>query len=279
MLLTIITLLATSDRPVLSTAISVMPTTSSTMSIMFTTFFSTGCAFSPSISIFSDLAISMMFVTRSSNRTAQPLIMFNWRFCKGFVAASNMDPLRPMMPCKGLLNSCPRTAVICAFRSFIAFIVATSVRSWPIAVIVRCGPPPSCTMRVSNICTERPSPSASRKVISTAPELSPLPQASMAVRKPGREASATRSKMLVPTAVCTWMPETLARCSFHATTTPSALIAKIGALARRKRRLMSFFPISTLCSNAPRHSTRSCQFRTTTSADAWRTFSNTSPMV
>mmetsp|Transcript_90611 Transcript_90611/g.261131 ORF Transcript_90611/g.261131 Transcript_90611/m.261131 type:complete len:285 (-) Transcript_90611:380-1234(-) len=277
MLLTMITLLLTKCRPFLSTAISVMPMTSSTTSMMLTGLMS--MASGPASSSLSDFAISMMLVTRSRSRPAQPLIMLKCRFCEGFEVLSNKDALKPMMPWRGLRNSWPRTAVIRVFRSCVAFIAATSVRSCPIAVMAQPSESPSCTMRLMSIFTGRPSVLQPDNEISTALELEPLRHASIADWTLLTQLSGTKSKMLCPTASRSRMPETCAKRSFQACTKPSGVMVKIGALARRNKRYMSSLPASTLRSSAVRSNVMSSQFRTTTSTDAWTTFRKMSPVV
>mmetsp|Transcript_127947 Transcript_127947/g.250538 ORF Transcript_127947/g.250538 Transcript_127947/m.250538 type:complete len:286 (+) Transcript_127947:51-908(+) len=217
-LFTMTTLLPTKGRPLLSTAIWVMPRTSSMMSIILTGRRSMRSP--PDSCSLSALAISMMLVTRSSKRAAQPFIMLSCRFCMTSDVPSDMEPLRPMMPCRGLRNSWPRTAVKRALRSFIAFIAATSVRSCPMAVMVL-GSLPTCSMRARSICTGGCSGDGGCMVISTAPELAPPEQVSSAFFRPSLHDGSTMSKMLLPTASGSRMPEAFSMCSFQATTTPS----------------------------------------------------------
>mmetsp|Transcript_36772 Transcript_36772/g.105907 ORF Transcript_36772/g.105907 Transcript_36772/m.105907 type:complete len:277 (+) Transcript_36772:958-1788(+) len=263
-------------RPLLSTAIFVMLTTSSTTSIMLTGFF--WMASGPEASSFSDLAISMMFVTRSRRRAAQPPIMLRCRFCAAD-ASFAIEPLKPMMPCSGLRSSWPSTAVICFCRAWIAFIAPTSVRSCPMPVIVRRSSSLSWTMSVNSIFTGRWSSASRLSTTSTAPELSPLRQQPRAVRSTAQLPSSTRSKTLAPTACASEMPESRARCSFQAATTPSCVIVRIGALALRKMRLMSSLPASMVRCIPSHNDASSSQFRTTTSTAAWITLTSTSPMV
>mmetsp|Transcript_41501 Transcript_41501/g.72911 ORF Transcript_41501/g.72911 Transcript_41501/m.72911 type:complete len:229 (+) Transcript_41501:2170-2856(+) len=91
-------------------------------------------AVTPSIFLFSHSASVMTSVTISSKRLAQPLTIPSWRCIGWEIGFSMMTPTRPIMPCKGLLNSWDIIAVRAFFRSCTSFISANSDRSCPMAM-------------------------------------------------------------------------------------------------------------------------------------------------
>mmetsp|Transcript_118481 Transcript_118481/g.330532 ORF Transcript_118481/g.330532 Transcript_118481/m.330532 type:complete len:420 (+) Transcript_118481:1679-2938(+) len=119
---------------VLSMARLVMVTTSSARSPM-----STGAvglaAGLPSRCRFSLDASSMMFVTRSSSRLAQPLTMPSCLCTHAAALDSSIAPTSPIIPCRGLRISWEMTPMSTVFFACVSLSSAISDRSCPMATI------------------------------------------------------------------------------------------------------------------------------------------------
>mmetsp|Transcript_117653 Transcript_117653/g.329438 ORF Transcript_117653/g.329438 Transcript_117653/m.329438 type:complete len:310 (-) Transcript_117653:838-1767(-) len=117
---------------ILSTAMSVIVATSLAMAEKFTGVVGRGVGF-PSRFLFSCCAKSIMLVTKSNKRAAQPFTMPSCRSIAFPVSDSNMAPVKPIMPCKGLRISCDNMAIRADLRSCVIFSSAMSDKSWPMA--------------------------------------------------------------------------------------------------------------------------------------------------
>mmetsp|Transcript_15777 Transcript_15777/g.45282 ORF Transcript_15777/g.45282 Transcript_15777/m.45282 type:complete len:303 (-) Transcript_15777:727-1635(-) len=140
--------------PALSTAPLVMLMTSRMICRMFT-----GCCgmaeISPRRFCMSRLncaEFSIMLLTRSRSRSAQPWIMLSCFFCCLSAVDSAIAADKPRMPCNGLRSSCETMDSKRPCRSSRAFCATCSVRSWATTMMLdeSC---PNCMMKLARMGT------------------------------------------------------------------------------------------------------------------------------
>mmetsp|Transcript_69239 Transcript_69239/g.225532 ORF Transcript_69239/g.225532 Transcript_69239/m.225532 type:complete len:303 (-) Transcript_69239:915-1823(-) len=289
----------TSGLFTLSTAAFNIKTTSSAMSPMFTGALGRGIGH-PACFLFSCCARSITFVTKSSNRAAQPRIMPSCRFIPLPASVSSKAVVRPIMPWRGLRISCDNMASKAVFWSCTSLSVATSERSWPMAMIPATSPSgvdfgtnaiANCrtvepgfassavahTMEISiNALLEPASP-----VLAISSVVSPRALARVFRKVSSRVsllAETTSSVRSLPLTSSYEKPVSAWRFAFHCVIRPSRSSAKTGAFAP-----LIMFCRSKLAEVDANHKRRtvstSWRFRTIANIGPCRTFSVASPYV